>query len=198
MREIPSYKTLKIISSKINKKGGSIKYQIQKIKKPLPISILDLEDEDRDYEIVRMEGKYKDISTFFNPQDIYEEWRDVELDERLSYSGREEWYVKIDRNNPLLKEIKEKTVDRMIRRVARFNKTRAHIIKELRKHIKDMVVLENEVITFGIEIALSIGPNTILWVEGSKLILSNDEKEIEIDESQPLEKIIEIILSNIK
>jgi len=32
MREIPSYKTLKIISSKINKKGGSMKYQIQKIK----------------------------------------------------------------------------------------------------------------------------------------------------------------------
>jgi hypothetical protein len=175
-----------------------MKNQIQKIKKPSPISILDLDNEDRDYEVVRMEGKYKDIATYFNPHDIYEEWRDVELDKRLSYSGREEWYVKIDRNNPILKEIKEKTVDRMIKRIARFNKTRVHIIRELRKHIKDIFVLENEVITFGIEVALSIGPNTILWIEGNKLILSNDEKEIEIDESQPLEKIIEIILSNIK
>jgi len=158
---------------------NNIKTIFKKLKL-IPISTLDIDE--KNFKVIRIAGNLKNLSTIFDQNNIYEEWRDIETP--LSYTGKKEWYVKINKKDPRIPEIEELMTDRMIKEISTFNKKRARILEELRNHF-EIKILENPTITFSLTITMFIYDKP-LSIFGKHLEITLNEKILTINENQKI------------
>jgi hypothetical protein len=117
-----------------------------------------------------------------------------EDDEEISFYGEEEGYIFLDKDDPIIPELKKEAIEFYIEKLREVNEKRAKMLEAIKNNFE--VVIEdnaNEMHALGINIyveGLGLGMLPDLF-DNPTLMTGQDD--IEIDDDTPVEEVITII-----